>query len=189
MFIMYKFECSFIPCCPCIFLKSYGMKDLENDCRCFSSVCLLTKNKKPVFLLHSIALNKHWRMLENLTASSATFGDVRSPVGGKISVAEFMHLTLNVFFTNSPKFRAFFCYCCFFSFSFISLHVFLSYTQRTTVFRQKKNCGSLCVFSSTSRALGCRRDISKSEAPYIYTGQTENLHGANARIGREGFFL
>ena len=23
-------------------------KDLENNCRCFSSVCLLTKNKKPV---------------------------------------------------------------------------------------------------------------------------------------------
>ena len=28
----------FIPCCPCIFLKSYGTKDLENNCRCLSSV-------------------------------------------------------------------------------------------------------------------------------------------------------
>ena len=29
----------FIPCCPCIFLKSYGTKDLENNCRCFSNFC------------------------------------------------------------------------------------------------------------------------------------------------------
>ena len=39
----------FIPWCPCIFLKSYGTKDLENNCRCFSSVCLLTKKKKPFY--------------------------------------------------------------------------------------------------------------------------------------------
>ena len=45
----------FIPCCPCIFLKSYGTKNLENDCRCLSSVCLLTKNKKPVYNLQSLS--------------------------------------------------------------------------------------------------------------------------------------
>ena len=30
--------CCPCPCCPCIFLKSYGTKDLENNCRCFSSI-------------------------------------------------------------------------------------------------------------------------------------------------------
>ena len=42
-----KLSAIFIPCCPCIFLKSYGTKDFENDCRWFSNVCLLTDNKKP----------------------------------------------------------------------------------------------------------------------------------------------
>ena len=48
-----------IPCCPCIFLKSYGTKDLKNNCRCFSSVCLLTKNKKHD--LHSPPRPIDWR--------------------------------------------------------------------------------------------------------------------------------
>ena len=37
----------FIPCCPCIFLTSYGTKGLENDCRCFTCVCLFTEDEKP----------------------------------------------------------------------------------------------------------------------------------------------
>ena len=44
-----KLSAIFFPCCPCIFLKSCGMKDLENGFRCFSCVCLLTDNKKPVY--------------------------------------------------------------------------------------------------------------------------------------------
>ena len=38
MFIMYKFECYLYSLLSMYFLKSYGTKDLENNCRCFSIV-------------------------------------------------------------------------------------------------------------------------------------------------------
>ena len=34
----------------CMFLMSYGTKGLENDCRCFTCVCLFTEDEKLFFV-------------------------------------------------------------------------------------------------------------------------------------------
>ena len=48
--ILINLSAVFIPCCPCIFLMSYGAKDLETYCRCFTCVCLFTEDEEQKFV-------------------------------------------------------------------------------------------------------------------------------------------
>ena len=114
--------------------RSFTCTVIPKNFFCCCCVGRSTFNEFPFFFFFSfsciVALHKHWRILDHLTVSSAGLLR-RLSLGGKISVAEVMHLlTINVF---SANFRvvlvvvAFFLF--FFSFIFSLTFFFPSFSS------------------------------------------------------------